>query len=61
MPRQVLAQPPRLPREQKLGGDDGWLLFKVDCYQVIASSGTTQTIAQGDLIPNFGLPAGLVR
>ena len=45
----------------QLGGDDGWLLFKVDCYQVIASSGTTQTIAQGDLIPNFGLPAGLVR
>lgn len=45
----------------QLGGDDGRLQFKVDCYQVIASSGTTQTIAQGDLIPNFGLPAGLVR
>ncbi len=45
----------------QLGGDDGRLQFKLDCYQVIASSGTTQTIAQGDLIPNFGLPAGLVR
>ena len=45
----------------QLGNDDGRLQFKVECYQVIASSGTTQTIAQGDLIPNFGLPAGLVR
>ena len=45
----------------QLGGDDGRLQFKVDCYQVIASSGTTQTIAQGDVIPNFGLPAGIVR
>jgi hypothetical protein len=45
----------------QLGGDDGRLRFKFECYQVVASSGSSQTIVQFDVMPDFGLPAGVVR
>lgn len=46
----------------QLGGDDGRLRFKLECFQVVTISPTVQVLLQGlDLMPNFGLPAGVVR
>ena len=50
----------------RLGNDDGRLRFKVECYQVIASSRAGQTatetiLSHVDAMPDNGRPPGVVR